>query len=95
MLNAQSSVQYKAFAFILSPHLLGTTSTHPCYNHFCLERGSCYEDVLVLGIRNPQLTACDVWSLRFPGLSVNSDNLSFSYVILFLLFTFVNYMHEN
>jgi hypothetical protein len=24
-----------------------------------------YEDVLVLGVRNPQLTACDVWSLRF------------------------------
>jgi hypothetical protein len=24
-----------------------------------------YEDVLVLRVRNPQLTACDVWSLRF------------------------------
>jgi hypothetical protein len=24
-----------------------------------------YEDVLVLGVRNPQSTACDVWSLRF------------------------------
>jgi hypothetical protein len=38
-----------------------------------------------------------LWSLvsSFPGLSVNSDNLPFSYVILFLLFTYVNYMHEN
>jgi hypothetical protein len=24
-----------------------------------------YEDVLVLGVRNPRLIACDVWSLRF------------------------------
>jgi hypothetical protein len=38
-----------------------------------------------------------LWSLvpSFPGLSVNSDNLPFSYVILFLLFTFVSYMHET
>jgi hypothetical protein len=38
-----------------------------------------------------------LWSLvsSFPGLSVNSDNLPFSSVILFLLFTYVNYMHEN
>jgi hypothetical protein len=65
MLNAQSSVHYKAFAFILSSNLLSTTSTHPCYKQCCSEGGSCYEDVLVLGVRNPQSTACDVWSLRF------------------------------
>jgi hypothetical protein len=31
----------------------------------------------------------------FTVLSVISDNLLFSYVILFQLFTYVNYMHEN
>jgi hypothetical protein len=25
----------------------------------------CEDVVLVLGVRNPQSTACDVWSLRF------------------------------
>jgi hypothetical protein len=95
MINSESSVHYKAFAFILSPHLLSPTSAYPCYNHFCSERGSCYEDVLVLGVRNPQSTACDVWSLCSPGLSVNSGNRFFSYAILFLLFAYVNYMHEN
>jgi hypothetical protein len=69
MLNAQSLVHYKAFAFILSPHLLSTTSSHPCYKQCCSERGSCYEVFvkmfLELGVRNPQSTTCDVWSLRF------------------------------
>jgi hypothetical protein len=65
MLNAQSLVHYKAFAFILFPHLLSTTSAHPCYKQCCSKSGSCYEDVLVLGVRNPQSTACDVWSLHF------------------------------
>jgi zona occludens toxin (predicted ATPase) len=38
-----------------------------------------------------------LWSLvsSFPRLSVNSDNIIFSYVILFLLFTYVRYMHET
>jgi hypothetical protein len=69
MLNAYSPVHHKAFAFIFSPHLLSTTSAHPCYTQCCLEGGSCYEVVvkmlLVLGVRNPQSTAYDVWSLRF------------------------------
>jgi hypothetical protein len=47
--------------------------------------------------RRTQPTVDCLWSLvsSFPGLSVNSDNLPFPYVILFLLFTYVNYMHEN
>jgi hypothetical protein len=40
MLNAYSPVHYKAFAFILSPHLLSTTSAHPCYKYCCSEGGS-------------------------------------------------------
>jgi hypothetical protein len=65
MLNAQSPVHYKAFAFILSPHLLSTKSAHPCYRQCCSEGGSFYEDVLVLGVLNPPSTACGVWYLRF------------------------------
>jgi hypothetical protein len=51
----------------------------------------------VVGSRRTQPPVDCLWSLvpSFPGLSVNSDNLPFSYVILFLLFTYVNYMHEN
>jgi hypothetical protein len=44
MLNAYSPVHYKVFAFILSPHLLSTTSAHPCYKQCCSEGGS-YPDV--------------------------------------------------
>jgi hypothetical protein len=51
----------------------------------------------VAGSRRTQPPVDCLWSLvpSFLGLSVNSDNLPFSYVILFLLFTYVNYMHEN
>jgi hypothetical protein len=31
----------------------------------------------------------------FPGLSINFDNLSFSYVILFLYTLICHYMHET
>jgi hypothetical protein len=67
MLNAYGPVHYKAFAFILSPHLLSTTSAHPRYKQCCSERvsyfGVCWRCCWVLGIRNPQSSACDVWSL--------------------------------
>jgi hypothetical protein len=75
MLNAYSPVHYNAFAFILSPHLLSTTSAHPCYKHCCSEGGSYFEVVvkmlLELGIRNPPVDC--LWSLvpSFPRLSVN------------------------
>jgi hypothetical protein len=51
----------------------------------------------VAGSRRTQPPVDCLWSLvpSFTGLSVNSDNLPFSYVILFLLFTFVSYMHET
>jgi hypothetical protein len=41
----------------------------------------------VLGIRNPQSIACEVWSLCFPGFCCKSLIIYFLYVILFLLFT--------
>jgi hypothetical protein len=63
MLIAQSTIKP------LHSYLLSTTIAHPCYTQCCLEGGSCYEVVvkmlLVLGVRNPQSTAYDVWSLRF------------------------------
>jgi hypothetical protein len=51
----------------------------------------------VAGFRRTQPPIDCLWSLvsSFPGLSVNSDSLPFSYVILFLLFTYVSYMHET
>jgi hypothetical protein len=51
----------------------------------------------VAGSRRTQPPVDCLWRLvsSFPGLSVNSDNLPFSFVILFLLFTYVSYMHET
>jgi hypothetical protein len=65
MLNALSQSTIKPLHSFFTPHLLSMTSAHPCYKQRCSEGGSCYEDVLVLGVRNAQSTACDVWSLRF------------------------------
>jgi hypothetical protein len=86
VLNAYSPVHYKAFAFILSPHLLSTTSAHACYKQCCLEAG-CYSEVLwrcwrVLGVHNPQSIACGV------GASVSRIELynSDRFVTLFMLF---------
>jgi hypothetical protein len=42
---------------------------------------------MVLGVRNPQSIACEVWSLFFSGFYCKSLIISFLYVILFLLFT--------
>jgi hypothetical protein len=68
MLNALSQSTIKPLHSFFSPHLLSTTSAHPCYIR-CSERGSCFEVVvkmlLELGVRNPQSIACDVWYLRF------------------------------
>jgi hypothetical protein len=67
MLVAQSTI--KPLHSFFFPHLLSTTSAHPCYNHCCSERGCYFEDdvkmLLVLGVRNPQSIAYDVWCLRF------------------------------
>jgi hypothetical protein len=67
MLIAQSTI--KPLHSYLFPHLLSTTGAHPCYKQCCSEGGS-YSEVSwrcwwVLGVRNPQSIACDVWSLRF------------------------------
>jgi hypothetical protein len=53
MLNALSQSTIKPLHSFFAPHLLSTTSAHPCYKQCCSEGGSCYEDVLVLDIRNP------------------------------------------
>jgi hypothetical protein len=42
---------------------------------------------MMLGVRNPQSIAYEVWSLCFPGFCCKSLIISFLYVILFLLFT--------
>jgi hypothetical protein len=64
---AQSTI--KPLHSYLFPHLLSTTSTHPCYEQCCSDRGSSSEAamkmLLVLGVRNPQSTDCEFWSLRF------------------------------
>jgi hypothetical protein len=71
MLNAHSPVHYKAFAFILSQHLLSTTNANPCYKQCCSKGGSHYEDVAGAGRTQPPVDC--LWSLvpSFPGLSVN------------------------
>jgi hypothetical protein len=67
MLIAQSTIKPLHSSF--APHLLSATSAHPCYKQCCSERGDCYEVVvkmlLVLGVRNPQSAACEVWCLHF------------------------------
>jgi hypothetical protein len=51
----------------------------------------------VVGARRTQPPVDCLWSLvpSFPGLSVNSDNLPFPYVILFLYSLICHYMHET
>jgi hypothetical protein len=64
MLIAQSTIKPLHSSF--SPHLLSTTSAHPCYIYVAQKEEAnmkSYEDVLALGVRNPQSTACDVWRL--------------------------------
>jgi hypothetical protein len=49
------------------------------------------------GSRRTQPTVDCLWSMvsSFPGLSVNSDNLPLSYVIMFLYSLICHYMYEN
>jgi hypothetical protein len=54
--------------FLVVPYLSSTPcAAHPCYKQCCSERGSRLEVfvkmLLVLGIRNPQSTACEVGAL--------------------------------
>jgi hypothetical protein len=67
MLIAQSTI--KPLHSYFPPHLQSTTSAHPGYKQCCPESGRCYEVIvtmlLVLGLRNSQSTACEVWCLRF------------------------------
>ena len=76
--------------------------THPC---LLLLRGDSYGGVYwrccwVLGVRNPQLVASEVWSLRFQDKLHNSDSLLFVlipfYVILLLIIhLWCLYMYET
>jgi hypothetical protein len=52
---------------------------------------------MLLSSRRTQPPVDCLWSLvpTFPGLSVISDNISFSYVILFLYSLICHYMHET
>jgi hypothetical protein len=94
MLNALSQSTIKPLHSFFPPHLLSTTSAHPCYKQCCSKRESCYEDVA--GARRTQPPVDCLWrSLRFQDLSVNSDNLPFSYVILFLYTLICHYMHDT
>jgi hypothetical protein len=51
---------------------------------------------MLLSSRRTQPPVDCLWSMvsSFPGLSVNSDNHPFSYVILFLYSLICHYMHE-
>jgi hypothetical protein len=51
---------------------------------------------MLLSARRTQLPVDCLWSLvpSFPGVSVNSDNLPFSYVILLMYSLICHYMHE-
>jgi hypothetical protein len=82
MLRAQSTI--KPLHFILSSHLLSTTSAHPCYKQCCSEGGSYYGvrrrwRKMLWSSRRAQPPVDYLWSLEplFPGLSVNFDNLPF------------------
>ena len=61
--------------------------THPCL--LLLRRESCCEEFWrwcwVLGVRNPQSIACEVWSLHFQDKLYNFDNL------LIVVFTWYYY----
>jgi hypothetical protein len=99
MLNAYSPVHYKAFAFILFPHtcLVRQVLTLAINNVAQKEEATLKSCEDVAGSRRTQLPVDYLWSLvpSFPGLSVNSDNLPFSYVILFLYTLICHYMHET
>jgi hypothetical protein len=69
MLDAYGLVHYKAFAFILFPTLAKYDKCSPLLYTLLRKSKLLHEDdvkmLLVLGVRNPQSTACDVWCLRF------------------------------
>ena len=76
--------------------------THPCL--LLLRRESCcgvfWGWCWVLGVRNPQSIACEVWRLRFQDKLYNSDSLLFVvilfYVILLLIIhLWCLYMYET
>jgi hypothetical protein len=97
MLNAHSPVHYKAFAFILSSTCwVRQVLTLAINNVAQKEEATLKSCEDVAGARRTPPPVDYMWCLEpsFPGLSVNSDNLPFSYVIFFMLFT-LNYMNEN
>ena len=70
----------------------------------CSERESCGEVYWrccwVLGVRNPQSIAYEVWSLRFQDKLYNSDNLLFVVILFYLILLLIIhlwcvYMYET
>ena len=89
--------------YFLWPCWVPTISV-PTLAYCCSEGESCGEVFWrwcwVLGMRNPQLIVCEVWSLRFQDRLYNSDNLLFVvilfYVILLLIIhLWCLYMYET
>ena len=62
----------------------------------CSEGESCGEVFWrccwVLGVRNPQSIACEVWSLRFQDKLYNSDSLLFVLVLFFVILLLIIYL---
>ena len=80
------------YFLVISVALLSTN--HKCTHPYLLllSQRRCVKLLKMLLSARPTLPPVDcLWSMvsSFSGLGVNSDGISFSYVILFLLFTYV------
>jgi hypothetical protein len=96
MLKAQSTIKPLHSSF---PHTLAEyDKCSPLIYTLLRKRKLLHEDdVKMLSSRRTQPPVNCLWSMvsSFPGLSINSDNLPFSYVILFLYSLICHYMYEN
>ena len=74
--------------------------THPCLLLLRRESWSNWRWCWVLGVRNPQSIACEVWSLRFQDKLYNSGNLLivvilFYVILLLIIHLWCLYMYET
>jgi hypothetical protein len=66
MLNAYGPVHYKVIAFISFPQTCWVRQLLTlAINNVAQKEEAAMKMLLILGVHNPQSTACDVWSLRF------------------------------
>jgi hypothetical protein len=63
MLIAQSTI--KPLLSFFHPHLLSMTVLTLAINIVAQKEEAAMKMLLELGVRNPQSTACEIWSLRF------------------------------